>query len=345
MLYKRLGTSQLEVSQVCLGTMTYGQQNSEWQGHQQLDYALDRGVNFIDTAEMYPVPAMAETQSATESIIGSWLAGQSSRRTKIVLASKVSGHSAMTWIRDGARLDRANIQSAIEGSLRRLRTDSIDLYQIHWPDRYVPKFGGLHFNEREYYENASIAETVAAMAELIQSGKIRAYGLSNETPWGVCQYLREAERQGAPRPVSIQNAFSLLNRTFESHLAEVSYHEQIPLLAYSPLAFGFLTGKYRHGSLPLDSRVALFPHYPQRYLAKVNREEATEAYAELAGPNGLTSLALRFVASRPFCASTIIGATTLEQLAENIDAFDQPLSADEAAAIDAIHWRFPNPCP
>ncbi len=344
-MYKRLGTSQLEVSQVCLGTMTFGQQNTEREGHQQLDYALERGVNFIDTAEMYPVPACAETQSATESIIGGWLAGASSRRDKIVLASKVSGNSAMTWIRDGARLDRANIQRAAEDSLRRLHTDRIDLYQIHWPDRYVPKFGGLHFEQSQYYENASIAETVAAMAELIQCGKIRAYGLSNETPWGVCQYLREAERQGAPRPVSIQNAFSMLNRTFESHLAEVSFHEQIPLLAYSPLAFGFLTGKYRHGALPADSRVALFPLYPQRYASKVNREEATEAYAELAGPGGLTALALRFVASRPFCASTIIGATTMAQLAENIDAFQQPLSADEANAIDAIHWRFPNPCP
>lgn len=345
MLYTRLGTSQLEVSNICLGTMTFGQQNSEREGHQQLDYALERGVNFIDTAEMYPVPARAATQSATETIVGRWLAGQSARRDRIVLATKVAGNSAMTWIRGGGRLDRANIQRAVEDSLRRLQTDTIDLYQVHWPDRYVPKFGGLHFEESQYYANASIGETVAAMAELIQSGKIRTYGLSNETPWGTCQYLHEADRQGAPRPVSIQNAFSLLNRTYESQMAEVSFHERIPLLAYSPLAFGFLTGKYRHGVVPPDSRIALFPEYPQRYLHKVNREAATEAYAELAGSGGLTALALRFVASRPFCASTIIGATRMDQLAENIDAFSRPLTADEASAIDAIHWRYPNPCP
>ncbi len=325
--------------------MTFGQQNSEREGHQQLDYALERGVNFIDTAEMYPVPARAATQSATETIVGRWLAGQSARRDRIVLATKVAGNSAMTWIRGGGRLDRANIQRAVEDSLRRLQTDTIDLYQVHWPDRYVPKFGGLHFEESQYYANASIGETVAAMAELIQSGKIRTYGLSNETPWGTCQYLHEADRQGAPRPVSIQNAFSLLNRTYESQMAEVSFHERIPLLAYSPLAFGFLTGKYRHGVVPPDSRIALFPEYPQRYLHKVNREAATEAYAELAGSGGLTALALRFVASRPFCASTIIGATRMDQLAENIDAFSRPLTADEASAIDAIHWRYPNPCP
>lgn len=343
MLYQHLGTSQLNVSQVCLGTMTFGQQNTEAEGHAQMDYALDQGVNFFDTAEMYPVPGCAETQSATETIVGTWLERQ--QRDKVIMATKVAGNSAMVWIRGGARLDRANIFSAVEDSLRRLRTDYIDLYQIHWPDRYVPKFGGLHFEASQYYDNAPIAETVAAMAVLVRSGKIRYYGLSNETPWGTCQFLKAADQQGAPRPISIQNAFSLLNRTYETQMAEVSFHEKIPLLAYSPLAFGFLTGKYRHGARPEGSRVVCFPEYPQRYLEKVNREEATEAYAELAGAGGLTALALRFVASRFFCASTIIGATQMSQLVENIAAFETELSPEEAAAIDAIHLRFPNPCP
>ena len=345
MHYQVLGTSDLSVSRVCLGTMTFGMQNTEAEGHAQLDAALARGVTFIDTAEMYPVPAMAETVHRTESIVGSWL--KQGPRDRVVLATKVAAHSAMTWIRDGARLDRAQIRTAVEGSLRRLQTDHIDLYQIHWPDRYVPKFGGLHFNEAEYYSHAPILETMQAMAELQAEGKIHHYGLSNETPWGTCRYLHLAERHGLPRPVSIQNAYSLLNRTYDSHMAEVSYHENLPLLAYSALAFGYLTGKYRGGHLPEGSRVALFPEYPQRYKAKVNREEATEASARLADEAGisLTTLALRFAASRPFMGAVIIGATNLTQLAENIDAFEAPLSPDLLEAIDAVHFRYPNPCP
>jgi len=325
--------------------MTFGQQNDEASAHAQLDLALSNGINFIDTAEMYPVPARAETQSATETIVGSWL--KQGNRDKVVLATKVAAFSGMNWIRGGGRLDRDNIRKAVEDSLTRLQTDYIDLYQLHWPDRYVPKFGGLHFEQGEYYEHAPIQESLQALAELVQEGKIRYYGLSNETPWGTCRFMSLADTQGLPRPVSIQNAYSLLNRTYDSQMAEVSFHEKIPLMAYSALAFGYLSGKYSGGNLPENSRVALFPDYPQRYKGKVNAEQAIEAYAALAQEQGisLATLALRFVSSRPFMGATIIGATSLTQLEENIRAFDAPLSADAASAIDAIHFRFPNPCP
>lgn len=343
--YELLGTSDLSVSNVCLGTMTFGEQNDETSAHAQLDLAVEMGVNFIDTAEMYPVPAKAETQSATESIIGSWLA--KGNRDKVVLATKVAAHSGMTWIRDGARLDTANIREAVEGSLRRLQTDTIDLYQIHWPDRYVPKFGGLHFEPNEYYQQAPILETLQVIHALIQEGKIRYFGLSNETPWGTCHYLQLAERYSLPRPVSIQNAYNLLNRTYDTGMAEVTYHEKIPLLPYSVLAFGYLTGKYRDGALPEGSRVALFPDYPQRYKHKVNKDDAIDAYAAIAAEEGisLTTLALRFAASRFFVGSTIIGATSVHQIRENVEAFAEPLSDACLQAIDEVHFRYPNPCP
>lgn len=343
MRYQQLADSQLKVSEVCLGTMTFGQQNTESEGHTQLDLAVEMGVNFIDTAEMYPVPASAETQGSTETYVGSWLA--KGNRDKVVLATKVAANSGMTWIRGGGRLDRANIREAIEGSLKRLQTDYIDLYQVHWPDRYVPKFGGFHFKEESYYDGAPILETMQVMDELIKEGKIRYYGLSNETPWGTCEYLRLAEKHGLAKPISIQNAYNLLNRIYDTQMAEVSYHSGIPLLPYSPLAFGFLTGKYRGGSRPEGSRVATFPHYAQRYQKKTNAEEAIEAYAEIAGEGGLTKLALQFCAARSFVGSTIIGATNLDQLRENIEAFNTPLTKEQMKAIDLVHRRFPNPCP
>lgn len=343
MRYQQLADSDLKVSEVCLGTMTFGQQNSEAEGHRQLDLALEMGVNFIDTAEMYPVPASAETQGSTETYVGSWLAR--GNRDKVVLATKVAANSNMTWIRGGGRLDRANIREAIEGSLRRLQTDYVDLYQVHWPDRYVPKFGGFHFKQEQYYDGAPILETMQVMTDLIAEGKIRHYGLSNETPFGTCEYLRLAEKHGLAKPISIQNAYNLLNRVYDTQMAEVSYHSGIPLLPYSPLAFGFLTGKYRNNARPEGSRVATFPKYAQRYQNKVNAAEAIEAYAALAGEAGLTQLALRFCAARPFVASTIIGATNLAQLRDNINAFETPLSEDVMKEIDAIHRRFPNPCP
>lgn len=343
MRYQKMGTSELEVSEACLGTMTFGEQNTEAEGHQQLDMALEHGVNFIDTAEMYPVPASSRTQGDSESIIGSWLTKQS--RDKVILASKVSGHCKMSWIRNGTRLDLLNIRTALEDSLRRLKTDYIDLYQIHWPDRYVPKFGSYHFDERQYYEHVPIMETMKVMDGLIKAGKIRHYGLSNETAWGVCQYMELGVRYNLINPVSIQNAYNLLNRVFDSQLAEVSYQERIPLLAYSPLAFGHLTGKYLGGALPAGSRMASFPNYGQRYLGRPNSEQAVKAYQELAGEQGLVALALRFVASRPFCTSTIIGATSLAQLSENLQAFEQPISAEALAGIEEIHDNYPNPCP
>ena len=323
MEYTILGDSELEVSKVCLGTMTFGEQNSEAEGHAQLDLAVERGVNFIDTAEMYPVPASASTQGRTEEVVGTWLAKKD--RSKIILATKVAGHSGMHWIRGGGRLDRSNIRQALETSLKRLRTDYVDLYQVHWPDRFVPKFGGIYFEENRYYEHAPILETLETLQKLTDEGKIRAFGVSNETPYGLCKYLSLAEKHGYRKPVSIQNAYHLLNRTFEVHLAEVSYHENIPLLAYSPLAFGFLTGKYRNGARPAGSRLACFPDYASRYRDKTNAASAIDAYAEAAGPQSLTSLALQFVKSRPFCGSVIIGATKLDQLEENLRALEGDL--------------------
>lgn len=343
MRYGKLGDSDLEVSDVCLGTMTFGEQNGEGEGHEQLDMAFDRGVNFIDTAEMYPVPARAETQGSTERIVGSWL--KQRRREDVILATKVIGKSQMTWIREGGRLNREHIRAAIETSLTRLQTDYVDLYQIHWPDRYVPKFGGYGFETDAYYEGTPILETMQALDELRREGKIRYYGLSNETPWGVGEFVRLAKEHGLSKPVSIQNAYSLLNRTFDPQLAETSFHENIPLLAYSPLAFGFLTGKYRHGAMPEGSRVASFKGYPQRYLDKPNKDEAIEAYAALAGGDGLTAMALRFVRERPFCQSVIIGATNLEQLDMNLRAFEGVLSTEQRKGIEDVHRRYPNPCP
>jgi len=338
-----LGDSGLRVSQTCLGTMTWGEQNDLAEAREQLAMAIDHGVNFIDTAEMYPTPMRAETQGATEEILGKLL--RERNRAELIVATKVIGQSGLKWIRGGGRLDRANIRQALEDSLRRLGVDCVDLYQVHWPDRYVPKFGGLHFEPDDYYEGAAIEETAAAMAELIEEGKIRHYGLSNETPYGVNRYLRVAERQGLPRPVSIQNAYNLLNRVYDIHLAETCWHEKLTLLAYSSLGFGLLTGKYRGGARPAGSRLALFPKYPQRYVDKVNAEEAVEAYAELAGDYGLTRLALQFIAARPYPACAIIGATTTAQLRENLDAMTGEAPQELLAGVDRIHRRYPNPCP
>ncbi|MDJ0838505.1 MAG: aldo/keto reductase [Acidobacteriota bacterium] len=343
MQYNRLGDSDLEVSEVCLGTMTFGEQNTEGEGHRQLDYAVERGVNFIDTAEMYPVPASAETQGATESIVGSWLAR--GNRDKVILATKVAGRSPMTWIRNGSGHDRANIRAAIETSLTRLRTDYVDLYQLHWPDRYTPRFGGLAFHRKHYRDGAPFQESLETLNDLVREGKIRHWGVSNETPYGIGQFVKLAEQNGFPKPVSIQNAYNLLNRVFDVHLAETVFHENIGLLAYSPLGFGYLTGKYRNGARPEGSRIQRFPNYAQRYRDKTNAEEAVDAYAELAGDHGLTEMALQFCKSRPFCKSTIIGATDMGQLKQNIDAFDGELSDDRLKEIEAVHRRYPNPCP
>ena len=345
MQYNPLGKSDLQVSEICLGTMTFGEQNSEREAHQQLSYALERGVNFIDVAEMYPTPPRKETQGRTEAYVGTWLKSQA--RDRIILATKVTGPTArMPWIRSAdRRLDRKNIELAVEDSLKRLQTDYIDLYQIHWPDRYVPLFGGESFDPKKQREEVAIAEQLEVFADLVRAGKIRYLGVSNETPWGVCEFTRLAEQNGLPRIVSIQNAYSLLNRTFEDGLAEVCYREQTPLLAYSALAFGWLTGKYLDG-IPKNSRLGRFPQFGARY-EKVNVREATAAYVDIARDRGLTpvQLALGFVRSRWFVASTIVAATTLEQLAENIATADANLTPEVLADIEKVRSRFPNPAP
>lgn len=344
MRYIRLGGGELEVSAVCLGTMTWGEQNTEAEAHAQLDHAVSRGVNFVDAAEMYPVPPRGDTQGRTESYLGSWL--RQRPRDRVVLATKLTAPGrGFGWIRGGdLAVNRRNVRAALEGSLRRLQTDYVDLYQIHWPDRYTPLFGKLFYDPAEERDTVPIAEQLAALGELVKEGKVRYIGLSNETPWGVGQFLRAAEQSGLPRVVSIQNAYNLLNRTFEPALAELVRHENVPLLAYSPLAFGHLSGKYLDGAQPSGARLTLFPPFGQRY-QKPNVPAAVAAYAKLALDHGLTpaTLALAFVNSRWFVGSTIIGATTLAQLEENILAAQVTLGSDVLAAIDDIHLRFPNP--
>lgn len=345
MQYAMLGSSDLKVSRVCLGTMTFGTQNSEADAHRQLDFALAQGVNFIDTAEMYSVPPNAESYGKTETYIGSWLKRQA--RDKIVLATKISGpRRSIKWIRGGElAFNRKNIRAAIEGSLKRLQTDYVDLYQLHWPDRNTPLFGQNQFDPDKECDFVPLEETLAALAELVKEGRVRHVGLSNETPWGVMQFLHQAEKHGLPRVVSVQNAYSLLNRTWEAGLAEIGFRENVALLAYSPLAFGLLSGKYL-ADQQAGGRLTLFPGFAQRY-SKVNVQPAVAAYAELARANDLTptQLALGFVAARPFVASTIIGATTLEQLGEDVVACGVSLADDVLQQIEALHLRYCNPAP
>jgi aryl-alcohol dehydrogenase-like predicted oxidoreductase len=350
MEYKRLGTSELLVSEICLGTMTYGQQNTIAEAHEQLDYAIAQGINFIDTAEMYPVPPNAATQGRTEQYIGEWLAKPQvkQKRDQLIIATKIIGTGRnYSWLRDDsiAALSRKNILQAVDDSLNRLQTDYIDLYQIHWPDRNVPMFGQVDFDPNQEREMVTIAEQLETFAELIQAGKIRHLGVSNETAWGVCEFSHIAKQLGLPKIVSIQNAYSLLNRTFDSHLAEACYREQVGLLAYSPLAFGHLSGKYVQGSAS-NTRITLFPNFGQRY-NKVKVKAATTEYVAIAQKYNLSpsQLALAFVRSRWFVTSTIIGATTMEQLKENIDSANIQLNADILAEINGVHARYFNPAP
>ena len=345
MKYNKLGDSDLLVSEICLGTMTYGQQNTPEDARKQLDYAISQGVNFIDTAEMYPVPGKAETQGRTEAYIGEWLVKQP--RDKLIVATKVAGPSdRLTWIRGGEnRINAANVTQAVEDSLQRLKTDYIDLYQIHWPDRYVPLFGGPDYDPSQERETVPIAEQLAVFANLIEAGKIRYLGLSNETPWGVCEFCHLAGQLGLPKIVSLQNAFSLVNRVFHTHLAETCRWHQVGLLAYSPLAFGFLTGKYLDG-IPENSRLALFQGFGMRY-DKPNLTEAIRSYLEIARQHSLTGaqLALAYVRSRWFVTSTIIGATTMEQLQENLSSVEVELDEEIIKKIDRVHACYPNPTP
>lgn len=345
MNYRPLGDSELHVSSICLGTMTYGQQNTEAEAHSQLDYAFEHGINFVDTAEMYPVPPCAETYSKTETIVGNWLKNQP--RDKVILATKAAGpRRSLTWIRGGpAAFDRANLRLAIEGSLIRLRTDYIDLYQLHWPERNVPIFGQYQFDPAQEKTDTSLHDQLQALAELVQEGKIRYVGVSNETAWGVMEFLRIARDHRLPRIVSIQNCYNLLNRGFEFNLAEIVYREKLALLAYSPLAFGHLSAKYL-ADPKSPGRATEFPALVQRY-GKPGVVPAVAEYAAIAGKYGYTpaELALAFVYHRWFVASTIIGATTLTQLRENISAWEKPLASEILAEIEAVHLTRMNPAP
>ena len=349
MKYNPLGQSGIQVPEICLGTMTFGEQNTQAEAFEQLSYALDQGIYFWDTAEMYPVPPKPETQGSTEQIIGNWIA-QNGQRDKLILASKIAGpQQGGSHIRDGyTRFVASEISSAIDQSLNRLQTDYIDLYQLHWPQRPSPIFGQAHFGNADAQSEQQItplAETLTALSKEVERGRIRHIGLSNETPWGTMKFLQLAEQLGLEKIVSVQNPYSLLNRSYEMGLSEIAHHEGVGLLAYSPLAFGYLTGKYRHGARPADGRITLFSRF-SRY-SNPQSDWATEQYALLAEQHqlSLTQLALAFIKQQFFVTSSIIGATTLEQLKENIQAFDTQLSDEVLQAIDAIHRQQPNPAP
>jgi aryl-alcohol dehydrogenase-like predicted oxidoreductase len=348
MQYRRLGRTDIDVSVICLGTMTWGEQNSEAEAHQQLDMTLDAGVNFIDAAEMYPVPTRAETYGRTEECIGSWFA-RGAPRGKVILATKVVGrdHVRFPYVRGGnTRLNRTHIEAAIDGSLRRLQTDYVDLYQLHWPDRPTNNFGRLGYGNDAETESIPIEETLTVLADLVKAGKVRMIGLSNETPWGMMEFLRVADRTGLPRVVSIQNPYSLLNRTFEIGLAEMAIREDVGLLAYSPLAMGVLTGKYIGGAKPEGARLTLFGDRMVRY-NHPNGHKATELYVKLAREHGLDPalMALAYVNSRPFVTSTIPGATKAEHIRTMIDSVSVTLPQTAIDGIDAIHREIGNPCP
>jgi len=350
--YRQLGGSDLKVSSVCLGTMTYGDQNTESEAYEQLDYALAQGINFIDTAEMYPVPPKADTFTLTETIIGHWLKNQA--RDKIILGSKVAGRNrGLNYIRDGDdSLTRDNIRSAIHDSLKRLQTDYIDLYQLHWPERNVPLFGQYQFDPKLELDTqgnqkdwVSIHTQLETLAELIEEGKVRAIGLSNEQPWGIMEFLRLSKEHNLPRVATLQNSYHLMNRTIDFGISEILFRENVSLLAYSPLAFGHLTGKYVDNATA-KGRVTLFRGYAQRY-TKTNVPVASAAYAKLARDNGLTptQLALSFVMHSWCVTSTIIGATSMYQLKENIDAWNTTLSPEVLQEIDQLHLSMMNPAP
>jgi len=346
-----LGRSDLRVTPICLGTMTFGQQVGEAAAHDLLDQALGRGINFIDTAEMYAVPARAETYGSTERILGDWFASRTGVREKVVLATKVAGPSrGMPWIRNGARnLLPADIHQACDDSLRRLQTDHIDLYQIHWPNRNVPTFGNLYFDPSRDDVYTSIHEQLEALAVLVKAGKVRYIGLSNETPWGVCEFVRLAEQPGLPRIVSVQNPYALTNRSLDNGLDETLYRSGVALLAYSPLAFGALTGKYDavgvEDARQRPGRLALFDSMKQQRWARPEALAAARRYNALAREHGLTPtrMALAWCYGNWRVASTIIGVTSLAQLDEDLDSWDKRLPPEVLAEIDKLRWEMRDP--
>ncbi len=347
MKYRKLGTTDIDVSVICLGTMTWGEQNTRDEAFEQMDYALEQGVNFFDTAELYAIPSRKETCGATETIIGEWFKSRGTRE-QVFLASKVAGPGPgwIDHIRGGnTRFNRQQIESALDGSLKRLQTDRIDLYQLHWPERKTNFFGKLGYEVEDEDESTPIIETLLALSEQVKAGKIRYIGLSNETPWGVMKFLQYAAIAELPRVMTVQNPYSLLNRTYEIGLAEVSHREQCGLLAYSPLGFGVLSGKYLDDARPEGARITRWPEYA-RYTNE-RAVEATRRYVALALEHGLNpaQMALAYVNSRPFLTSTIIGATSMAQLKTDIGSIDLELPESMLEGIEAIHQEIPNPSP
>jgi aryl-alcohol dehydrogenase-like predicted oxidoreductase len=345
MKYTTLPNTDIKVSKICLGTMTFGQQNTEAEGHQQMDYALDKGVNFFDTAEMYSVPAREETYGSTERILGTWFK-KTGRREEVVLASKIAGPNPnFTYMRDENDFSPASIKYALDNSLQRLQTDYLDLYQLHWPERKTNYFGQRGFKVQDDAWEDNIHAVLDTLGDFIKAGKIKHIGLSNETPWGIMRFLEESKYNNLPRIKTVQNPYSLLNRLFENGSSEICTRENVGLLAYSPMAFGVLSGKFLTGEKHPKARISLFPQY-----SRYNSDQCTEAtkrYQEIAHKNGLslTELALAFIEQQSFVTSTIIGATTMEQLKENIDTIQVSLSDEILKAIDEVQAVIPDPAP
>ena len=345
MNYKKLGNTDIDVSTICLGTMTWGEQNTQEEGFEQMDYALDEGVNFWDTAELYAIPPKKNTYGKTEEVIGNWFQ-KSKKREKVILATKVSG-PGLSWIRGGGnQFDDKNLNEAVNESLKRLKTDYIDLYQLHWPERKSNFFGKLGYEHEDKNEWNKFEDILTSLDKIVNAGKIRHVGLSNETAWGLSKFLEISNNKNLPRMMSVQNPYSLLNRTYEVGLAEISIRERSGLLAYSPLAFGFLTGKYRNQELPENSRMKLFGEKFVRYKTE-NGQLAIEKYYEIAKKHQLdfAQMSLKFCEVQPFITSVIIGATTMDQLKINIESVNVNLEEDVINDINEVQKIYPNPCP
>jgi aryl-alcohol dehydrogenase-like predicted oxidoreductase len=345
MNYKKLGNTNLDVSTICLGTMTWGEQNTQDEGFEQMDYALEQGINFWDTAEIYSVPPKQETFGDTEVIIGNWFK-KTKKRDKVILASKVCG-PMREYVRGGGnQFGKKNIKEALEGSLKRLKTDYIDLYQLHWPERKTNFFGQLGYEHNDDGQWTKFEDILGSLKKFTDQGKIRHVGLSNETAWGLSKFLELSKIQDLPRMVSVQNAYNLLNRTYEVGLAEISVREQSGLLAYSPLAIGYLSGKYRNNQMPKNSRLERDENFWTRY-KKPNTEKAIEAYFEISKKYNinLAQMSLKFIEIQPFVTSMIIGATTMEQLKTNIESVNLNLSDEIIKEINEVQKKYPNPCP
>ena len=345
MNYKKLGNTEIKVSTICLGTMTWGEQNNIQEGFEQMDYALEQGINFFDTAELYAIPSKKETYGKTEEIIGSWLK-EKNNRSKIILATKISG-PGLSWIRGGGnQYDEKNLNKAVEGSLKRLNTDYIDLYQLHWPERKTNYFGKLGYEHKDENVWNNFEEILNSLDKIIKSGKVRYVGLSNESAWGLSKYLEISKSKNLPKMMSVQNPYNLLNRTYEIGLAEISIREKSGLLAYSPLASGILSGKYRNGALPEGSRIKLFGDRFPRYKTK-NATNAVEEYYKISTNHNLNlaQMSLKFCELQPFITSIIIGATSMEQLKTDIESVNVELSDEVIKEINKIQKIYQNPCP